>query len=50
MGSNAIINIVATECRPEEEERFNKWYNEVHVPMLFKYKGMKRVTRCKRFL
>jgi uncharacterized protein (TIGR02118 family) len=49
MESKAIINIVASECHPEEEERFNKWYNEVHVPLLFKYKGMKRVTRCRRF-
>lgn len=48
MGSKSIINIVATECRPEDEARFNKWYNEVHVPLLFKYRGMKRVTRYQR--
>lgn len=40
-------NIVATECKPEIEEKFNKWYNEVHVPMLKKYKKMKSVKRLK---
>jgi uncharacterized protein (TIGR02118 family) len=40
-----ILNIVSTECAPEVDAQFNKWYNEVHVPMLFKYKGMKKVTR-----
>jgi len=42
-----VINIVATESTPEVEAKFNKWYNEVHVPLLFKYKGMKKVTRYK---
>ena len=45
MASGFLLNIVATECSPDCEERFNKWYNEVHVPMLFKYTGLKRVTR-----
>jgi hypothetical protein len=42
-----VINMVATECQPEVEEKFNKWYNEVHVPLLFKFQGMKKVTRYK---
>jgi antibiotic biosynthesis monooxygenase (ABM) superfamily enzyme len=42
-----VINMVATECQPEVEEKFNKWYNEVHIPLLFKFKGMKKVTRFK---
>jgi len=42
-----VINMVTTECKPEVEEKFNKWYNEVHVPLLSKYKGMKKVTRYK---
>lgn len=45
MAKGTILNIVATECSAENEARFNKWYNEVHVPMLFKYKGMKKVGR-----
>jgi len=42
-----VINMVATECKPEVEQKFNKWYNEIHIPLLFKYKGMKKVTRYK---
>jgi uncharacterized protein (TIGR02118 family) len=45
MAKARILNIVATESPPGQEVKFNKWYNEVHVPLLFKYKGLKRVTR-----
>ncbi|HJX13488.1 MAG TPA: DUF4286 family protein [Dehalococcoidales bacterium] len=45
MGEGLLLNIVATECPPAIEAKFNKWYNGVHVPMLFKYPGLKRVTR-----
>ena len=48
MSSNQALHIVATECRSEQEARFNKWYNEIHVPMLFKFGGMKKVTRYKK--
>lgn len=47
MAKTRIINIVCTECAPENEAKFNKWYNEVHIPMLMKYKGIKKVTRYK---
>jgi heme-degrading monooxygenase HmoA len=47
MQSSPIINVVATQCQPEVEEKFNKWYDEIHIPMLFKFKGMKKVTRYK---
>jgi antibiotic biosynthesis monooxygenase (ABM) superfamily enzyme len=40
-----ILNIVATDCPPEVNAKFNKWYNEVHIPLLFKYKGLKKVIR-----
>jgi len=40
-----MLQIVATECDQDCEERFNQWYNDVHVPMLFKYPGLKKVTR-----
>ncbi len=42
-----IINMVATECKPEVEAEFNRWYDEVHIPLLFKYQGMKKVARYK---
>ena len=44
MAKARILNIVASEC-PNNEAKFNKWYNEVHIPLLFKYKGLKKVTR-----
>lgn len=47
MESSPVINVVATQCQPEVEGKFNKWYDEVHIPILFKFKGMKKVTRYK---
>jgi hypothetical protein len=47
MANKSFINVVTTECPPEVEEKFNKWYDEIHVPLLFKFKKMKRVTRYK---
>lgn len=47
MANRPIVNIVTTQCNPKDEARFNKWYNEVHIPMLMKYKGVKGVTRYK---
>ena len=47
MAEKSIINIVATQCQPVDEGKFNKWYNEVHVPMLMKNKLLKGVTRYK---
>ena len=41
------LYIVMATIAPDKEEAFNKWYNEVHIPLLFKFKGMKRVTRYK---
>jgi hypothetical protein len=41
MADRPILNIVTTQCLPQEEEKFNKWYNEVHVPMLLKFKHIK---------
>ena len=47
MAKANLINVVATECAAGKEEFFNKWYNETHIPMLMKYKGIKKVTRYK---
>ncbi len=47
MNSGPIINMVATQCQPEDEEKFNKWYDEVHIPKLLKFKGIVEVTRYK---
>jgi len=45
METARFLNIVAIDCQPEQEARFNKWYNEVHIPMLLKFDGMLGVTR-----
>ena len=47
MSASRIINIVATGCPAADEAKFNKWYDEVHIPMLMKFKGIKKVTRYK---
>ena len=47
MGKASILNIVATDCPAENDAKFNKWYNEVHIPLLFKFRGIKRVSRYK---
>jgi uncharacterized protein (TIGR02118 family) len=47
MPEKPIINIVTTECLPQDEARFNRWYNEVHIPMLMKCPGVKGAARYK---
>lgn len=47
METKPVINILGTRCRPEDEEKFNKWYEEVHIPLLLRFKGLKAVTRYK---
>jgi uncharacterized protein (TIGR02118 family) len=47
MANNKIINIVATMCQPQDAVKFNKWYNEIHVPMLLKFKNLAGVERYK---
>ena len=47
MAKARIINIVATECKKECDAEFNEWYDKVHIPMLMKFKGIKKVTRYK---
>jgi len=47
MATTPIISIIATQCRPEVEEKFNSWYDEIHIPLLLKFKGIKAVTRYK---
>ena len=47
MPEGMLLNIVATECKPDIEEKFNQWYNDIHIPLLLKYEGVKKVTRYK---
>ncbi len=45
MPSNFLIQIVAAESTPEKDAIFDKWYTEEHVPMLFKFPGVKQASR-----
>lgn len=47
METKPIIHVVATRCWPEDEEKFNTWYDKIHIPLLLKFKGIKEVTRYK---
>ena len=47
METDSVIHIVGVHCRPDQEEKFNKWYNERHIPDSLKFKGVRRVTRYK---
>ena len=48
MEKKHVLHIAASECRPDVEEKFNKWYNEVHIPSVMKYKGCVRAARYRR--
>ena len=48
MPDNVIIQIVASHSTPEKEEEFNRWYTDVHVPMLFGFQGVKQASRYRR--
>lgn len=32
-------------CHPDDEEKFLKWFDEFHLPLLFKYEGLTSITR-----
>ena len=45
MESQPVIAIRLTQCESELEEKFNRWYDEVHIPLFLKSKWLDRVTR-----
>lgn len=48
MKKDAVLWLVGTQCKPGvDEDKFNKWYDEVHVPMLLEGNHVKKVTRNK---
>ncbi len=47
MPSKPILIINAQDCPPEKENEFNDYYNR-HASALFKFKGVKNITRYKR--
>jgi uncharacterized protein (TIGR02118 family) len=40
-----MINIVAADCKPSDEKKFNEWYDNVHIALLMKHPALKAVTR-----
>jgi len=47
MADKQIIFIVGTQCQVKDEAKFNKWYDEVHIPMLMKSGKVMGVSRYK---
>lgn len=45
MSRKPVIWTVGLQCRAEDEEKFNRWYDDVHVPMLLKGGHVTKVTR-----
>ena len=48
MDSNSILTIGASSCSDEDDEQYSSWYNDVHIPMVLKYKGIRWAGRFKR--
>jgi len=47
MPNKPVIDILEACCRVEDEEIVNRWYNEVHIPILFRSGKLKTVSRYK---
>ena len=47
MKAKKIFHVVGSKCPPETNDKFNEWYDEVHIPYLLKKKQLKKVTRFK---
>ena len=45
MTNETVIWTVGIQCKPEDEVKFNTWYDDIHVPMLLKGNCVKKVTR-----
>ena len=43
-----VINIFGLDVLPQTEAAYNKWYNEVHCPMVMESEDLKKVTRYER--
>jgi hypothetical protein len=46
MKTNEVINMVGQSCRPDQEEKLTRWYDEEHIPDLMQFKQLKRTIRC----
>jgi hypothetical protein len=48
MEKKSVINVRGFDCPPDSEEQFNKWYSEIHIPMLLESGEINAVTSFKR--
>ena len=48
MEEKSVINLRGSDCSPELEEEFNKWYRDVHIPMLMESGEIKHIKRYRR--
>lgn len=46
MQEKKFLRLVGINCPPELDAEFNQWYNNVHLPMLMKFPGIKKATRA----
>ena len=44
--SKAILNVF-TNCPADQEEEFNRWYNEIHLPDILAIEGFVGARRYK---
>jgi len=47
MMDRTVVIVVGIRCRPEIEEKFNNWYDKVHIPNILKFPRLKKVVRYK---
>ena len=47
MQDKTVMFMVGNQCPPDLEEKFNKQFDEVHIPMVLKAERILRATRCK---
>lgn len=45
MANGPVIMVMGTECPPEIEEAWSRWYTEKHVPDVLKFSGIRNATR-----
>lgn len=46
MNKDTVINISAFDIEPGSEGDFFSWYDEIHIPMLLKFPGLRRASRA----
>ena len=47
MACKPVIFIVETKIDPENEEKFNEWFDKVHIPLILKIPGVLKAQRYK---